>query len=57
MKKNTVKVLVLIGKIARVLLEIGIIYLAHTCNTDLMLTALKIVVILEFAIELYLLTK
>ena len=53
MNKNIVKVLVIIAKITRVMLEICAIYLAHTCNTDLMLTALKVVVILEFLIELY----
>ena len=57
MKKNTVKVLVIVAKIARVMLEICAIYLAHTCNTDLMVTALKVAVILEFLIELYQLIK
>lgn len=57
MKKKNVKVLVLIAKIVRVLLEIWVLYMAHTCNTDVMLTALKLVVILEFLIELYQLMK
>lgn len=57
MRRNVEKILLVIGKITRVMLEIGLIYLAHTCNTELMVVALKIVVIIEFLIELYRLFK
>lgn len=57
MRRNVEKILLVIGKITRVMLEIGLIYLAHTCNTELMVVALKVVVIIEFLIELYRLFK
>ena len=57
MKKNNERILIIITRIARVMLEISAIYLAHTCNIDSMLTALKVVVILELLTELEQVTK
>ena len=52
MKNKNFKIVILILKIARVLLEIAMIFLAYRCNTEMMLIALRLVVILEFVIEL-----
>lgn len=53
MNKNKIpKIVILLLKISRVLAEIALIFIAGKCDTESLIMALRLVVILEFVIDI-----